>query len=157
MDEQEIFHEKKAALREAAVNGAFYGLLAGVVMELYMLLAGNVVAGSNWAYVSYLDLTHSDSPWQTVFTQLVVSILLGAAFGMFCNWSSLVKDCVLPTWLAGLAYSILVWALAAALILPKDNFTLSPLSAVYLLFAYMVYGLVLGMRQRPKSSQPGCL
>ncbi len=75
MDEQEIFHEKKAALREAALNGAFYGLLAGVVMELYMLLAGNVVAGSNWAYVSYLDLTHSDSPWQTVFTQLVVSIL----------------------------------------------------------------------------------
>ncbi len=148
MDEHEIPHGKKEALREAAVNGAFFGLLAGVFMQLYMLLAGMVVAGSNWAFVSYLDLTHSGSPWQTVFTQLVVSVLLGAVFGAICFWSTLVQKRVMPTWLAGLAYSMLLWALVAALILPKDHFILSPLSSVYLLFAYMVFGLVLGLRPR---------
>ncbi len=148
MDDHEIPHEKKEALREAALNGAFYGLLAGVFMELYVLLAGMVVAGSDWAYVRYLDLAHSGSPWQTVFTQLAVSLLLGTFFGMFCYWSRLVQERVLPAWLAGLAYGVLLWVLAAALVLPEDHFALSTLSSVYLLFAYMVYGLVLGLRQR---------
>ncbi len=157
MDQHEIPHGKKEALREAVVNGAFYGLLAGVFMELYVLLAGMVVAGSDWAYVRYLDLAHSGSPWQIIFTQLAVSVVLGAVFGLFCSWSRLVQERVLPTWLAGLAYSMLLWALAAALILPKDHYTLSTLSSVYLLFAYMVYGLLLGLPQRLSFPRPGVL
>ncbi len=148
MDHHEIPHEKKEALWAAAVSGAFNGLLAGVFMELYVLLAGMVVAGSNWAYMSYLDLAHSGSPLQAVFTQLGVSLLFGAVFGMFCFWSGLVKERVLPPWLAGLAYAMLLWALAAMLVLPQDQFTMNTLSSVYLLFAYMVYGLIMGLRQR---------
>ncbi len=149
MDHHEIPREKKEALREAVVNGAFNGLLAGVFMELYVLLAGQVVVGSDWAYVSYLDLAHSGSPWQAVFTQLVILTLFGTVFGVFCYWSMLVQERLLPTWLAGMAYAALLWALAAALVLPQDNFTLDPLSSVYLLFAYLVYGLIMGLRQRP--------
>ncbi len=157
MDQQGIPHEKKDALREAALNGAFYGLLAGVFMELYVLLAGMVVADSDWAYVRYLDLAHSGSPWQIVITQLALSVLMGAVFGLVCFWSRLVQERVLPTWLAGLAYSMLLWALSAALILPEDHYTLSTLSSVYLLFAYMVYGLLLGLPQSLRFPRPGIL
>ncbi len=148
MDHQVIPQERKETPAEAVMIGAIRGLLAGGFMTLYVLLAGMVVADSDWAYVRYLDLAHSGSPGQTIFIQLVVSAAFGAAFGFFCYWSRPVQEGWLPTWLAGMAYGMALWVLAVALILPRDHFTLNPLASVYLLFAYLVYGLILGLRQK---------
>ena len=148
MDQHEISQVKKESPGEAAVNGVFGGLLGGMLMALYVLLAGQVVADSKWAYVGYLDLAHSGSPLQIIFTQLAVSAVYGAIFGLVCYWIKSGQPDLLPRWLVGLAYGMALWMLAVGFILPKDNFTLSPLSAVYLLFAYLVFGLVLGSRQK---------
>jgi hypothetical protein len=148
MDHHNIPDEKIESPVEAVVNGAFLGLLAGGFMALYVLLAGMVVAGSDWAYVRYLDLAHSGLPWLTVFTQLAVSTGFGSIFGLLCNWSRPIQEGWMPAWLAGMAYSMVLWTLTVGLILPKDHFSLNPLASVYLLFAYLVYGLTLGLRQK---------
>ncbi len=155
MDRQDILYEKKASPAAAAVNGAVLGLLAGGMMALYVLLAGMVVGDSHWAFMRYLDLAHSGSPWKTIFTQLAVSAALGAVFSLFCFWSRAIQEGWMPAWLAGMTYSALLWVLAVALILPSDHYTLNPLASVYLLFAYLIYGLVLGLRRKPRMRGPG--
>ncbi len=150
MDDLEIQREKhESSLGEAALDGLVNGLLAGVIMALYVLFAGRVVANNNWAYFGYLDFSHSGVPGNTLFTQMAVSAIYGAAFGMACQMIKPIRQSLLPRWLAGLVYGGALWMLVAGLILPRDNFTLMPLAAVYLLFAYLVYGLILGLRQRP--------
>ncbi len=149
MDHQAVTDHKKETLGEAVVSGAFNGLLAGGYLALYVLLAGMVVADSDWAYVSYFDLSHSGSPWQIIAIQLAVSAACGAFFGLAFHWSRPLHENLAPPWLVGLAYGIILWFLTAGLILPVDRFTLNPLAAVYLLFAYMVYGLVLGAMKKP--------
>ena len=149
MPDQEMVRERKVSLRYAAVNGLFNGLLAGVIMALYVVLAGQVVGGSKWAYMGYLDITHSGVPGQAILTHLSISAAYGVLYGLARRWTRLDQQALLPGWLAGLTYGFLLWTMTVAWILPKDNFVLGPLPAGYLLFAHLIYGLVLGSGQRP--------
>ena len=144
MTDQQTLVEKRISLASVAMNGLFNGLLAGVIMALYVVLAGQVVGGSNWAFMGYLDITHSGMPGQAILTHLAISAAYGVIYGMLRRLTRLDQQNLLPGWLAGVTFGLLIWAMTITWILPVDHFVLGPLPAGYLLFAHLIYGLVLG-------------
>lgn len=148
MADREMLHEQRASLGMAAVNGLFNGLLAGVMMALYVVLVVQVVVGGDWAYMNYLDILNRDPPNQAVLAHLAISAAYGVVYVLLIRWTHLDRQDVLPRWLAGMVYGFFLWLMNFAWILPKDNFVLGPLPSGYLLFAYLIYGLVLGFGRR---------
>ena len=148
MADHETLVARRVSLVGVVTNGIFNGLLAGVMMALYMALAGLVVGGSNWAFMGYLDITHSGVPGQVILTHLAISAAYGVIYGLVRRLTRLDQQNLLPRWLAGVTYGLLLWTISIAWILPKDHFVLSPLPAGYLLFAHLIYGLVLGSGRR---------
>ena len=144
MTDEQTLVERRISLASAAMNGLFNGLLAGGFMALYVVLAGQVVGGSNWAFMGYLDITHSGMPGQATLTHLAISAAYGVIYGMARRLTRLDQQNLLPGWLAGVTYGLLIWTMTITWILPKDHFVLGPLPAGYLLFAHLIYGLVLG-------------
>ncbi len=148
MADQEMLHERRASLGISAINGFFNGLLAGVMMALYVVLVVEVVVGGDWDYIGYLGITRGGSPGHVVLAHLAISAAYGVIYVLLLRWTHLDKAELLPRWLAGMTYGLLLWLMNFAWILPKDNFILGPLPSGYLLFAFLIYGLVLGFGRR---------
>ncbi len=148
MADQETLHARKVSLGIAVVNGFFNGLLAGVMMALYLVLVVQLVEGSGWAYMGYLDIMLRDTPWQAVLIHLTISATYGVIYTLLLRLTRLDQQNLMPRWLAGLSFGMLLWLMNFAWILPKDSLILGPLPSGYLLFAFMIYGLVLGSGRR---------
>ncbi len=131
---------KTSTTGDAAVGGLLYGLLAGLMMAAYLLLA---------VWLRGIDLAALSgaagplaSPLSGLLAHLAVSAVYGIVWGLL--WQPLHRWVpALPAWVAGLGYGLLltlVSQLAATTLQPF----LANIGLVHWLVAHLVYGGVLG-------------
>jgi hypothetical protein len=132
---------------DSAVSGLLNGLIGGAAMALVIALF-SLLSGQGLAYLTYFSGETPVPPLQGVLMHLGVSCTYGMIYGLLRHWTRL-ERLKLPRALAGLIYGLGLWALAVTLILPAANSLMLSLPWVVFFSAHAVYGLVLGMKQKP--------
>jgi hypothetical protein len=137
--------QTKETLGDAAVDGLLAGGGAGILMAVYLWIAGLTLGISAGAMFSRFDPGGTASPVSGLLIHLAVSGVYGAIYGLgrrlTAGWPALAR---LPGWLAGGLYGAILLALAWTVILPGTASPVREIPLVHLAAAHGVYGLVLG-------------
>lgn len=138
-------HSTSISPGEAAVDGLLNGLLAGLAMLAFLLVAGLLAGGPTLQTLQSFGWERGGAPFAGVFAHLAVASFYGLLWGPIWRW--LHRRSALPGWMLGTAYGILLFALAQSLAqtLPSQ---LQVLNSGLLLAAHSVYGFVLGLASR---------
>ena len=139
--------DKEITTGDSAVSGLLNGLIAGAAMALVIALF-SLLSRQGLAYLTYFSAETPVPPLQGVLMHFGVSCTYGMIYGLLRHWTHL-ERLKLPRMLTGLVYGLGLWALAVTLILPAANSLMLNLPWVVLFSAHAVYGLVLGMKQKP--------
>jgi len=132
---------KDLTMGDAAVDGLLAGLGAGIVLAIYLVVAGAIGGDSPAVVLSRFDPNATASPLTGALMHLAVASVYGMVFGIGYRF---VRRSRLPGWLIGLAYGLALVALAEGVILPGAN---SPLRAIPVWsfgLAHLFYGATLG-------------
>ena len=134
-------------LGDTAVDGLLAGAAAGVLMAIFMLI-GSLLGGGGWRELFVALDPAGESVVTGVVTHLAVAGVYGVVFAIGWRWLSAVWR-RLPLWLAGLAYALVLYLLAAmtANIQPGaagEGVWLRAIPALNFAAAHLVYGLALG-------------
>jgi hypothetical protein len=132
---------------DSAVDGLLAGTGAGLLMALYVGAVGRL-SGQAWRDIlAQFDPSPAPSPLTGVVAHLAVAGVYGLVFALAWRWLRRASPRV-PGWLAGLAYGLLLWALATVLLRLPAAATpegwLAGVAPVHLAVAHMLYGLALG-------------
>jgi hypothetical protein len=130
---------------DAAVDGLLAGGLAGVVMAVYLTVAGLTWGDGVAATLGHFDPGGTASPVVGVISHLAVSGVYGALFGI--GWrvvARLWQRLLAYAWVGGLAFGLALWGLAAVFLLPGAASALRAISPLHFAIAHLVYGLTLG-------------
>ena len=136
--------QQHSTLGDAAVDGLINGVIAGILMTLYLILAGLVTSEGPAQMLARFDPGAEPSPLRGALMHLAVAGVYGVLFGLgrrLVRWRSR-----LPDWLAGLAYGLGVLLIAEVILLPGANSPLRQIPLLHFAVAHVVYGLTLGMR-----------
>ncbi len=138
-------HSTTTSPGEAAVDGLLNGLLAGLAMLAFLLVAGLLAGSPTLQTIQSLGWEKGSAPFAGVFAHLAVASFYGLLWGPAWRW--LHRHSALPSWMLGVAYGILLFLLAQSLVhtLPAP---LQVLNANLLLAAHCVYGFTLGAASR---------
>lgn len=141
-----------------ALGGAIAGLLAGAVMVLLSPLLSLITNVDIWVPPKLIGAT---APWidgatatqpgfelMPVLTgtviHFIVSLVLGAIFGLFFRSLRLPSDFGLPV-LIGLCYGLIIFGVAFFMVLPVINPTLSGSDMGPVIAQNIVFGICLGI------------
>ncbi len=143
-------HHTKSGWGDAAVDGLISGVAAGLLMAVFLLVAG-AFGGKGLADVlRQFDPGAGPAPLTGAVTHLAISGVYGILFASL--WRPLARVWVrLPVWLFGLIYGLLLWLLAAAVTAARAGLGagwLQGISAAQLAVAHLIYGLALGWSVR---------
>jgi hypothetical protein len=136
---------KEARLGDAAVEGLLNGILAGVVMALFILLVELFAGVAPLAVLGAFDASNVGSPLVGVLSHLAVAGVYGVVFGMLALLLVRVAGSRVNrmVWLVlGAAYGLLIFAIAEWIILPRTNSALSELPVWAFASAHLFYGIV---------------
>jgi uncharacterized membrane protein YagU involved in acid resistance len=128
---------------DAAVDGLIFGVVAGLGMGLYLLLAGLTGGDSVAVTLARFDASQTASPLMGLFTHLAVSAVYGAVFAL--GWRLAARLARVPVWAGAAAYGLLLWALAATVFLSSGATPLRATPPVHFAVAHLIYGLLLGV------------
>lgn len=130
-------------LGDDAVDGLLRGTSAGVLMAAYVIVVGWLGGESVASTLGRFDPGHSGGALAGSLAHLATAAVYGALFG--AAWHVLQPGRArLPGWLAGLAYSVLLLALANGVLLPWMASALRGVPAVHFFVAHLLYGVTLG-------------
>jgi uncharacterized BrkB/YihY/UPF0761 family membrane protein len=146
MIENKRWARQKATPGDAAVEGLFSGFGVGLMMGLFLLIAGILTGSSITTVLSKLAARDMASPLNGVVTHVAVSGVYGVLFGALCHWIPQRWFRRLPNWLIGLAYGLLLWLIARVVFRAEIDAPMHALPALHLALAHLLYGLVLGLR-----------
>jgi hypothetical protein len=139
-------HHTKSGWGDAAVDGLISGVVAGLLMAVFLLVAGGL-GGKGFADVlRQFDPGAVPAPLTGAVTHLAVSGVYGILFASL--WRPLGRAWGrLPAWLVGLVYGLLLWLLAATITAARagpGTGWLQGIPPAQLAAAHLVYGLTLG-------------
>lgn len=152
------FYYESLSAGDAAIDGLFGGLLAGVTMAVYLASASLVRllaegSGPDAAIASLAKMAGA-SPLLGLLTHLAVSAVYGLIFGLGCSFFSRYfarwKQPP-PFWFSssvGVLYGLALLLLAWSVILPSVGGSLQGFPLGHLAAAHALYGLVLGVFTR---------
>ncbi|MBE2222575.1 MAG: hypothetical protein IAF02_13595 [Anaerolineae bacterium] len=145
MSQKTIQTQKRKTIGDAAVDGLLAGILAGVCMAAYLVLAGLLTDIAPAVMLSHFDPRQTGN-WLTGFVaHLAVSAVYGVIFALLFLGLTRLRSAFLHWgWLVGLAYGLLLFGVAQAAFLTGVNSGLMQITAVNLLIAHVLYGVVLG-------------
>ena len=132
----------RSTIGDAAVDGLFGGLGAGLVMAVYFVAAGLFGGESPALVLSRFDPSVAASPLTGALIHLAVASVYGMIFGIVYRFIRLQW---LPPWLAGLLYGLALFLLAEAVLLPSAQSLLLVVPIWSFGLAHMIYGVTLGM------------
>ena len=136
----------KATMGDAAVDGLIAGIGAGAVMAAVLVVAGLLGGDGPGVVLGRFDPGAAASPVTGGLMHLAVSGVYGALFGLGHRLiSGLPPVSRLPGWLIGLAYGLLLWAVAQASLFSSADSPLRELPALHFALAHAVFGLTLGL------------
>lgn len=137
---------QQKSMGDTAVDGLLAGIGAGLVMALFLLLIGLVNGDLATAVFGRFD-PGQNQQWLTgLVIHLAVSSIYGIVFGLLYlvlirirpSWARL-------SWLLGLAYGLLLYGVVQTALAMGIDSGLVQFTAVILLLAHAIYGLVLGI------------
>jgi hypothetical protein len=136
---------KQKSIGDTAVDGLLAGIGAGLVMALFLLLVGLLNGDSATAVFGRFD-PGQNQLWLTgLIIHLAVSSIYGILFGLLYLLAVRIRPSLGRfSWLLGLAYGLLLYAIAQTALATGVDSGLRQLTAVNLLIAHVVYGVVLG-------------
>jgi len=145
MDKVDLITKNKPTFSNWAVDGVFFGLIAGVIMFLGISALAMIAGIAPGKVLEYFSPNGPISPIQGFFSHLAVSAVYGILFGLLI-WSNLQRflSTTFAGWFGGLGYSILILVLAQVAILPEINSPLLELPFWVWAVGHGLYGLVLG-------------
>ena len=137
---------KQKSIGDTAVDGLLAGIGAGLVMALFLLLIGLLNGDSATAVFGRFD-PGTNKQWLTGFiVHLAVSSIYGILFGLLYLLVVRIRPSLFRfSWLIGLAYGLLLYAIAQTALATGVDSGLAQFTAVILLLAHVIYGLVLGI------------
>ena len=130
---------------DAAVDGLFGGMVAGVLMALYLVVAQFVAGDGPATTLSRFDASGTASPWTGAVLHLAVAGVYGALFGLGLQLMARIIRHPVPPWPAGLAYGIVLLLVAEGLVLPATDSPLRGIPVVQFALAHAIYGAMLGL------------
>ncbi len=134
------------ALSDKLINGLFVGILAGVVMLAFLLLAGLAAGEGPTVTLARFSVPGQETtPIASAFLHLGVSAVYGGIFGLLFHLLPLKMRLGPWKWLAGLVFGLLLYLLASGILLPASGSLLLETPAVVLVAAHAAYGLVSGI------------
>jgi hypothetical protein len=138
--QQQLPTQRSISPGDAAVDGILAGLVAGMVKALYLVLAG-ILAGKLWQDVLISLDPQAGSALRGLLAHLAVAGIYGALFGLLASRSRR----VLPGWLAGLAFSIVLFLFSWFILLPVAAPAMRAMGALNWAASHAIYGLLLGV------------
>lgn len=132
--------EARMSLGDAAARGLVPGLIAGLAMALYLILAALLGGAGPAELFSRFGAGHV-SPAAGAFSHFAVSAVYGALGGILL---SVVRGRLpAPSWLLGLGYGAILYLFAQVLLRGAASPMLG-IPTLHLLAAHLIYGLVFG-------------
>lgn len=131
---------------DAAVDGLFAGLMAGVIMLLFLILAGLLIGEAPDDLLMRFATGQDPNPLTGGLIHLAVSGIYGGVFSLLIHALPNRLLDHLPGWLAGLLYGGALLLLAMNIILPGLRSPLQELPLGVLAAGHAVYGIILGWR-----------
>ncbi|MEZ4766879.1 MAG: hypothetical protein R2844_00425 [Caldilineales bacterium] len=142
MASTDTFSSKRTTAGDAAVGGLFHGLVAGLAMAVYIVLAG-LMQGIGPVMIWTRLGGALDNPVSGLLAHLAVSGVYGVVWGLL--WRPLHSRLSrIPAWAAGLVYGLVLMVIAQAAVAAL-NPLLMDIGLAHRLVAHLVYGLVLGL------------
>jgi hypothetical protein len=135
-------HERK--ISDAALDGLFGGLAAGVAMAVY-LVAWSLMSGLGPGVVLRMfDPDQRNVAVLGALTHLAVASVYGILFGLIVWALGRGLRRGMPAWLAGVVYGLLLLLIAKAVVLPATGSSLAEIPTLHFAVAHVIYGAVLG-------------
>jgi uncharacterized membrane protein YagU involved in acid resistance len=133
---------RRPSTGDAAVDGLFSGLGAGILMAGFLVFTG--LLAQNWPgdVLSRFSAGVPVSPITGLFSHLAVSGIYGIFFGVF--YRLVLHSSGLSGWLCGALYGVLLFLLAHFVVLPGTGSSLQDLPISFFALSHLVYGLALG-------------
>jgi hypothetical protein len=134
-------------LGDAAVDGLFAGLAAGVLMGIFLLLTGLIQGRATDEVLEVLVIGREMTPTSTILIHLAISGIYGAFFGMglyLLRQGQVLSNSRWLIPLIGLGYGLLLALIARIILLPDSGSYMESLSWLLLVGAHGLYGLSLG-------------
>jgi hypothetical protein len=146
MQANNLSQTESLSLSDKLINGLFSGILAGVVMLGFLLLAGLALGDGLVATLTRFSVPGQETtPLANVFLHLGVSAVYGSAFGVIFHLLHWKLRYGVWKWAAGLAFGLLLYLFASLYLLPVSGSLLMEIPAAVLAAAHALYGLVLGI------------
>ena len=135
---------KNSTTGDAAVDGLFGGVMAGMAMAVYLVLVGLAAGEGLGTMLSRFALDEGTAPLVGALNHLAVAGIYGVLFGVVWRLTARIRPGWLPAGLGGLAYGLILLLLARVIILPGAASPLLEVSAIHFTLAHLIYGLTLG-------------
>jgi hypothetical protein len=136
----------KRVIGDAAADGVFAGLLAGLLMIAFLAVAGLVAGETVTQALARFDPGGGGSAAAGGIGHLGVSAMYGVMFALAVELSGRLtgagrKRIVI----LGITFGVALWALAEFVLLPASGSPLGALPWPRFLLAHLLYGSLLGM------------
>ncbi|MCC7352328.1 MAG: hypothetical protein IT330_01120 [Anaerolineae bacterium] len=144
MAESKRLTAREIPMGDAAVDGLLAGVGAGLAMAVYVVAVGLASGEAMATILGRFAPGESASPLSGALLHLAVSGVYGLVFGLGRGLIARFWRHRLPGWLTGLAYGLLLLALAKTIILPGTGSALLSIPFAHFALAHIIYGLSLG-------------
>ncbi len=129
---------------DVLVNGLFTGLLAGLIMLIFLILASGSISIPPAEVMGMFDPAGSANMVAGAAAHLAVSGVYGLIFGLLWKLANRWRVKI-PGWLAGILYGGLIFTAAELLIIPGSNSTLRQISPALFGIGNLIFGITLGL------------
>lgn len=152
MSQQSISKERSGTWGDAAVDGLFGGMAAGLVMAVYLLIIVALVGNSPAEFFAGLAPGDGASPISGGLLHVAVSGVYGAIFGLLISRLTIVWSGpgAVVGGASGILYGLGLFVAAQLVVLPTTNSSFANLAIGHLAVAHVLYGLMLGLMTRQR-------
>lgn len=146
MAESKLINSKSKTIGDSAVDGLFAGVMAGLVMTIYLVAAGLLDGEGPAVILSRFTPRGDGSPLLGAAAHLAVSAIYGAIFALLVSQLGRLRPALLRfSWLFGVVYGLGLWLAAELIILPAVDSPLQQIPAAHFAIAHIIFGLILGI------------
>ena len=138
---------REKAWGDTAVDGLLAGLFGGLLMGLFLALAGWLNDGAPLATLGYFDPAQAGGWLTGLLAHLAVSAIYGVGLALLLRVVGWIRASLTKlAWLFGGLYGLLLWGLAVGVVLTAVDSSLAQIPAWEFGLAHLLYGLVAGYR-----------
>lgn len=149
MDHSKPIPSRSLTPSDTLINGLIGGILAGLGMLAWLLLAGLLARDAPLAVLErFMIPGQPPNMLSSIFIHLGVSAVYGGIFGLLLRMLPQAWRANSGRLLGGLAYGLLLYLLASTVLLPGTSSPLVEIHALTFASAHLVYGALLGALTR---------